>query len=231
VPDYVLAVHRFLVRVWLPDRPGALGQVASRIGAVRGDVVGIEILERGAGRAIDELVVALPEPGLLDLLISEVGQVDGVDIEDVRALGETPHEPGLTALASAARLVEADEPTAILTVLCQHAVTDSECDWAVALRIEPAELLAEVGDAPTAAWVAAFVHGSRYLDPDGDGDAGPDDVAWAELPRSGLALAVGRKGRPFRWRERRELAMLAAMADASMRRLLGADSIHSDHPG
>ena len=33
-------VHRFVVRVWLPDRPGALGQVASRIGAVRGDVVG-----------------------------------------------------------------------------------------------------------------------------------------------------------------------------------------------
>ena len=28
----------YVVRVWLPDRPGALGQVASRIGAVRGDV-------------------------------------------------------------------------------------------------------------------------------------------------------------------------------------------------
>ena len=47
----------WIVRVWLPDRPGALGQVASRIGAVRGDVVGIDILERGAGRAIDELAV------------------------------------------------------------------------------------------------------------------------------------------------------------------------------
>ena len=28
-----------VVRLWLPDRPGALGQVASRIGAVRGDQV------------------------------------------------------------------------------------------------------------------------------------------------------------------------------------------------
>src|SRR5215204_3609233 len=27
-----------VVRVWLPDRPGALGQVASRIGGLRGDV-------------------------------------------------------------------------------------------------------------------------------------------------------------------------------------------------
>ena len=46
-----------MVRVWLPDRPGALGAVASRIGAVRGDVIGIDILERGGGRAVDELTV------------------------------------------------------------------------------------------------------------------------------------------------------------------------------
>src|SRR5262245_58230979 len=46
----------FVLRLWLPDRPGALGAVASRVGAVGGDLVGIDILERGAGRAIDELV-------------------------------------------------------------------------------------------------------------------------------------------------------------------------------
>ena len=69
----------YVVRVWLPDRPGALGQVASRIGAVRGDVTGIDILERGAGRAIDELVVELPDDELLPLLIDEIGQVDGVE--------------------------------------------------------------------------------------------------------------------------------------------------------
>ena len=48
---------------------------------MHGDVVGIEILERGGGRAIDELVVALPDAGLVDLLVREVGQVDGVDVE------------------------------------------------------------------------------------------------------------------------------------------------------
>jgi hypothetical protein len=219
-----------LVRIWLPDRPGALGQVASRIGAVRGDVVGIEILERGGGRAIDDLVVALPEPGLVEVLISEVSQVEGVDIEDVRALGDVPHQPGLAALTTAARLVDAERPAERLRILCEHAVVDSECDWAVALRPESTELLAEVGDAPSTAWVAAFVHGSRHLDPDGDGDAGPDDVAWAELPKSGLGLAVGRKGRPFRWRERRELATLAAIADdVLMRRLIAADSLRSDN--
>ena len=67
-----------VVRVWMPDRPGALGQVASRIGAVRGDVLGIEILEQGAGRAIDELTVALPGDELIGLLSAEIDDVDGV---------------------------------------------------------------------------------------------------------------------------------------------------------
>ena len=58
------------LRVWLPDRPGALGAVASRIGGVKGDVIGIEILEQGAGRAVDDLVVALPSASLVDLLVA-----------------------------------------------------------------------------------------------------------------------------------------------------------------
>ncbi|HEX2063276.1 MAG TPA: hypothetical protein VHE80_02530, partial [Acidimicrobiales bacterium] len=62
----------YVMRVWLPDRPGALGGVASRIGAVRGDVTSIDILERGAGLAIDELVVDLPSDDLVPMMISEV---------------------------------------------------------------------------------------------------------------------------------------------------------------
>ena len=77
----------FVLRVWMPDRPGALGALASRIGAVGGDVTGIEILERGAGRAIDELVVELPDESLVDLLVAEVHQVDGVEPGRVAAGG------------------------------------------------------------------------------------------------------------------------------------------------
>jgi hypothetical protein len=205
-------VHTYLVRVWLPDRPGALGQVASRIGAVRGDVVGIEILERGAGRAIDELVVALPEADLVDLLVAEISQVDGVDVEDVRELAADRQDPGLAALATAVRLVEATDDEAVLRALCEETLADFEGEWAMALRLEPVEAVVEVGSTPTAGWVAAFVLGSRHLDADKT-EGCPDDVAWADLPTGGLALAVGRKGRPFRWRERRQLASLARIAD------------------
>ena len=33
------------MRIWLPDAPGALGAVAAEIGAVKGNVVGLEVLE------------------------------------------------------------------------------------------------------------------------------------------------------------------------------------------
>ncbi len=97
------------MRMWLPDRPGALGQVASRIGAVRGEIVGIDILERGAGRAIDELVVELPDGALTDLLVHEVEQVDGVDVEEVRPVADALHDPRLDALETAAMLVGATD--------------------------------------------------------------------------------------------------------------------------
>ncbi len=76
----------YVLRIWLPDRPGALGLVASRIGAVGGDIVSIDILERTEGRAVDEFLVELAGEHLVDLLRSEVHEVDGVRIEEVRSV-------------------------------------------------------------------------------------------------------------------------------------------------
>jgi ACT domain-containing protein len=76
-------VERYLLRVSLPDRPGALGQVASRIGAVGGDIVAIDILSRGEGQAVDEFVVELAGEELMDLLHHEIHEVDGVRLVDV----------------------------------------------------------------------------------------------------------------------------------------------------
>ncbi len=73
---------QYVVRVQLPDRPGALGQVASRIGAVGGDIVAIHILSRGGGRALDEFIIQL-DGALTQLLESEILEVDGVNVEEV----------------------------------------------------------------------------------------------------------------------------------------------------
>jgi hypothetical protein len=206
-------METFVVRVWLPDRPGALGQVASRIGAVKGDVVGIDILERGANRAIDELVVQLPDGSLVDLLIAEIRSVDGVDVEDVRPAADALRDPRLDALETAAMLVGASTAEELLGLLVQHSVIDFGADWAVVVDPEVPEIKAAIGDPPTAGWLHAFVEGSRLSARVAAGESGPDEVAWAPLMSARVNLLVGRSGRPLRARERRQLAALARIAD------------------
>ena len=209
-------METFVVRMWVPDRPGALGQVASRIGAVRGDVVGIDILERGAGRAIDELVVELPDSGLVSLLLAEIDQVDGVDVEDVRPAPAEVADPRLDALETAALLVGARSESELLTSLVSHARRDFAAEWAVVVDLEERSLLASHGSPPPPGWLVAFVAGSRSSAAVCSGECGPDDVAWAALGGSRLALLLGRQGRPFRAKERHQLAALCRIAQYVM---------------
>ena len=208
----------YVVRVWIPDRPGALGAVASRIGSVRGDLIGIDILERGAGMAIDELVVTLPSEDLVSLLVKEIGEVDGVAVEDVHHIaGESLPDPRLAALETAARLVRQDSPDAVVESLVHHAARDFSASWGVVLDGAGHRLVASVGTPPPTPWLDAFVTGSRAA----SSSEGPDDVAWASLARASLELVVGRPGRPVRGRERQQLAALAEIADVRWAELAG----------
>jgi hypothetical protein len=199
-----------VLRVWLPDRPGALGAVASRIGAVRGDLVGIDILERGGGRVIDELVVELPNEGLLPLLVNEVSQVDGVDVEDARPGRDKPLDPRLDALELAARLVEQTDRQALLDELVAHLAHALEAEWVAA--VEASSVAAAVGNAPAGEWLAAFIGGSLSSESVAEGHHGPEDMACAPLAGSDVAVVLGREGAPFRSRERRQLGALARIA-------------------
>jgi hypothetical protein len=213
----------YILRVWMPDRPGALGALASRIGAVGGDLTGIDILERGAGRAIDELVVELPNDGadLVDLLLSEIHQVDGVDVEDIRPAADALHDPRLDALETASVLVGAPTPESAIEELCSHAIRTVGAAWGAVVDLEAGEIVVSDGEAeaPAAGWIVAFVAGSQTSARVADGDHGPADVAWAPLPSAGLALVLGRNGTAFRARERRQAAALARIVDTRFREL------------
>ena len=204
-------METFVVRVWMPDRPGALGQVASRIGAVHGDVVGIEILERGGGSVIDELRVQLPDANLVELLVSEIRQVDGVAVEDVRPIGGDRLDGALATLATATAIVEATRDARMATA-CRELRALLDADWVVALCVERGALVAASGAPPAADWIAAFVDGSQHLSL--DSEFTPGDLLSTRLGRSGLALACGRAGRVFHARESDEFRMLAQIIDA-----------------
>ena len=74
----------FLLRVVLPDRPGMLGAVATAIGQAGGDIVSLDVVERGPGGAVDDLLVVVPPGGLADRLISSAQSVPGVVVESLR---------------------------------------------------------------------------------------------------------------------------------------------------
>jgi hypothetical protein len=207
-------VETFVVRVWLPDRPGALGQVASRVGAVRGDVVGIEIIERGGGRAIDELVVRLPDAALLELLVTEIKAVDGAAVEDVRPAPGAPSDPRLDALEAATDLVAAGSVPELLDALVARAAEELGAVWAALVDAPTRAVTSSVGPVPAPAWLLTFLEGSRSSAAVAAGDTGPDELACAELAAADVWVVVGRPGRSLRARERRLLGALARLADA-----------------
>jgi hypothetical protein len=198
-----------VVRVWLPDRPGALGQVASRIGAVHGDVTAIDILERGGGRVIDELVVAVPESVSVELLAKEIGAVDGVAVEHIRPVVDERPDSATAVLQLAADVAEAS-PHERLALLVGGLLRAADGDWAVAVRGD--ELIEQRGTPPDLGWLLAFLAGSGHLDPACPTNA-PGDVMWARLPRAGLVVATGRAARAVHERERSRVALLARVVD------------------
>lgn len=74
----------YLLRLVVPDRPGALGAVATALGGAGVDILSVDVLERGGGVAVDDVVVDLPADRLPDSLITAAQSVDGVTVEALR---------------------------------------------------------------------------------------------------------------------------------------------------
>jgi hypothetical protein len=199
-----------LVRVWLPDRPGALGAVASRIGATRGDIVGLDVLERGNSVAVDEFAVELEQVELVPMLVREIEEVDGASVEEVRIVESFP-DPRIDALESATELCQADGVDELHKVLVCHLRDEFLADWAALLN--RGDLVCADGAHPSPEKLVAFAAGAVASPLVAEGASGPDDLAIATLPVHGAALLVGREGHPFRRRERLQLLALTRIAD------------------
>lgn len=74
----------FLLRVVLPDKPGILGAVATALGGAGADILGVDVVERTDGQAVDDLTVELPSGRPPDVLITAAESVPGVQVESVR---------------------------------------------------------------------------------------------------------------------------------------------------
>lgn len=209
------SVPNLVVRVWLPDRPGALGLVASRIGAIGGDIVGVDVLERSEHVAVDEFAVVLADEKLTKLLVREIEEVDGASVEEWREVERFP-DPSIDALMSVQKLFDAADAKELAELLVLSVCNEFAADWTTVLR--GCELVAAAGvGAPAPSVLEALAAGTAASPAVASGDAGPDDLAVAPLPSLDAVLLTGREGHPFRRRERRQLLALAAIADRVVR--------------
>jgi hypothetical protein len=153
-------VSTYLLRLLLPDRPGALGAVASRVGALRGDVVDIEVLDRSNGIARDQLMIDLPSDDLLSLLAQELGEVDGVAIEHVVPL-DSSRDHRFDAYDTAAALLEAPDHQAVLEALAERTKWELDATWCTLVDMHDRVIVALRGDPPLANWLCAYLEGTH----------------------------------------------------------------------
>ena len=69
-----------ILRIQVPDIPGALGKVATTMGTVDADISAVEIVEKGDGYAIDDFILSLPTETMPDTLVSTCDQLEGVKV-------------------------------------------------------------------------------------------------------------------------------------------------------
>jgi predicted small integral membrane protein len=78
------------LRIGLPDRPGALGQVTRALGTVGADITQVVVLDRGDGRALDDFTVYWPDAAPREHLVRALESVEGVRIDGIWTTREAP---------------------------------------------------------------------------------------------------------------------------------------------
>jgi hypothetical protein len=131
------------VRVTLPDRPGALGQIARTLGVAGADIVQVVVLERLGGRAVDDFTVVWPGAARVERLLAGLAAIPGVQVDGVwKAIGAPVsggHDAELLAQVAA-------NPADGLATLVDAVPALLAADWAVA-AIVPADWAARSGTA------------------------------------------------------------------------------------
>ncbi len=211
----------YLLRLVMPDRPGILGAVATALGTAGIDIVSLDVLERGSGVAVDDVVVDLPPDRLPDSLITVAQSVPDVVVESLRPFaGALDTHRELELLDGLARAGE----TGAEKLLAAELPRVFHCGWAVVLDCGPhgSWAVRAASDAAPAfqglelPWMP--LAGARLLP--SDDDWLPE--RWREMaiemmavPYGGDACAVvlGRSGGPaFRRSELLRLVHLAGIA-------------------
>lgn len=221
----VLAVPSYLLRIELVDRPGSLGSLAVALGSVGADILSLDVVERIAGYAIDDLVIELPLGAMPDTLITAAESLSGVRVDSVR-----PH----TGLLEAHRELElldhvaaAGDKVSRLQVLANEAPRVLRVSWCTVLRSAGGELqrlASSPGTPETRADSAPWLPIERAATLDSAGEWVPQSwrdmdttMVAAPLGDPHTAVVLGRPGPEFRPSEVARLGYLAGIVATMLR--------------
>jgi hypothetical protein len=182
------------VRVTLPDRPGALGQIARTLGVAGADIVQVVVLERLGGRAVDDFTVVWPGAARVERLLAGLAAIPGVQVDGVwKAIGAPVsggHDAELLAQVAA-------NPADGLATLVDAVPGLLAADWAAAVVV-PADWAARAGGEAAiayASWRAPSPLRLPEVTPLRPRPmTGSDTTKYAVAPfgRAGLVLVVAR---------------------------------------
>ncbi|MDQ1179955.1 hypothetical protein QE449_001897 [Rhodococcus sp. SORGH_AS303] len=208
----------YLLRVQLPDRPGSLGSLAVALGSVGADILSLDVIERGAGFAVDDLVVDVAPGALPDTLITAAEKLTDVRVDSIRPYAgildthrelelidqvATAHDDRLQVLVDGApRVLRVGWSTVVgmsdhgpAVIVGSSGAPESRADDMPWMPLEKPAVLD-----PTGAWVP-----QSWKDMD-------TTLAAAPLGSSGTVLVLGRPGGPdFRPSEIARLGYLAGI--------------------
>jgi hypothetical protein len=120
-----------LLRVRLPKRPGALGAVASALGAIGADINLVEIVEEHEDVEVDEFILDLPADQTVPLLVAACDNLPGVQVEWVR---NYPRGGGIDLDVQLHRRMAADSSRAAET-LASAAPLVFRAQWSLLLQV------------------------------------------------------------------------------------------------
>lgn len=219
-------MRSFLLRVQLEDRPGSLGSLAVALGTVGADILSLDVVERGEGYAVDDLVVDLPAGAMPDSLITAAESLNGVRVESIR-----PH----TGLLEANRELELIDRVAAagarqdkLQVLVDEAPRVLRVGWCTVVEhteAGPRRIAGSPGAPETQAAATPWLPISRAAALDASEAWVPQlwrdmdtTLAAAPLGDPGTAVVLGRPGGPqFRPSEVVRLGYLAGIVATLVR--------------
>jgi hypothetical protein len=182
------------LRVSLPDRPGSLGQVARTLGVVGADIVQVVVLERVAGRAVDDFTVVWPAAAAVDRVLAGLAAISGVRVDGVWRTTELP-DPSAREVAIVGQI--AANPEYGLATLVDAAPGVCAADWAAVVSV-PRDWASGSAPAPSvlcASWGAPPAPSLPELAPLRPRAMSTSDgahLAVAPFRRAGLVLAVVR---------------------------------------